>query len=593
MKRWTIRNLSVNTNAISQTFGISEVFSTVLANRNLLTRRALDTYLNPDLSKLYDILQMKDVENAFNILKKALTENKKIYIYGDYDVDGVTSTVILYKSLKNLSQNIFYYIPDREHEGYGLNAQAIHRLKEQGCQLIFTCDNGIASVEEVEIIKELGMQVIILDHHEPRFIEDENGDIQDVIPLADAVIDTKRKDCNYTFKHLCTGGLSYKFVKEFYNFIGQKLPNEDELLVFASISTICDIVDLVDENRIIAKKGIEILNNKKDINLGLFEIIKQKGILEKEIDEVTYGFVIGPCINASGRLESALKAVELFTTDDENKAFKLASELTLLNEERKELTSSSVMKIIEKIENSPIINDKILVIYDPEIHESIAGIVAGRIKEIYFKPTIIITKGKDVCKGSGRSIPTYNIFESLLEVSQLFTRFGGHPMAVGLSIQEENIDILRRKLNENTILSKEDMTEVISIDKELNFSQVNLNLAEEISSMKPLGKENKTPMFATKNVYFKKIDFIGKEKNILKVDIVDNYGVILKAISFNLYDKLKIILEQNFKQEENEKIFTGLKKSIDLNFDIVYSIEVNNYNNLKNVQINIKDLRIS
>lgn len=586
MAIWTIKNSKADIKGMAKYFNISEIFATVLANRKLTSIDNLNMYLNPQLSNLNNLIKMNGVREAFDILNNAILQNKKICIYGDYDVDGVSSTVILYKSIRNLTNNIFYYIPDREIEGYGLNLSAINTLKEIGADLIFTCDNGIASIEEVNVIKNLGMQIIILDHHEPRFEEDRDGKRHHIIPNADALIDPKVEKCQYPFKYLCAGGLAYRFVKEFYKFINKDLNNEDELLVFASIATICDIVDLIGENRIIAKEGIKILNKNRNINLGLYKIMLFQNILDKPIDEVTYGFSIGPCINASGRLESALKAVKLFVSQNEEEINEIAQELVSLNEKRKELTKAAVEKIINKIENSDISNDKVFIIYDEKIHESIAGIVAGRIKEIYFKPTIIITKGKDICKGSGRSIPNYNIFDAILEVRNLFTKFGGHPMAIGFSIPKENIHKLREALNKNISLSTEDMTEIISIDKNLNFSQINIDLAKEILHMKPNGKENKKPIFATKNVSFLKINFIGKDKNLLKLDIIDESKTILKGISFNLYRKFKDIIGEIDLEDKN-------KKNIDLKFDIVYYIEVNNYNGNKNLQLNLQDLRIS
>ncbi|MDE6357472.1 MAG: DHH family phosphoesterase, partial [Eubacteriales bacterium] len=363
-------------------------------------------------------------------------------VYGDYDVDGVTSTVILYKGLKKIGADVIHYIPDREEEGYGLNKEAIDEIRNIGVSLILTCDNGIASIDEIKYIKEMKMDIIVLDHHEPRYIELENGEKEDIIPIADAIVNPKQKSCTYPFKALCAGGISYKFIKGFYEYI-EVDENFDEYLTFASIATICDIVDLLDENRIIAKKGLEILNNNKKINKGLYEIIKLNNLEEKQIDEGDYGFKIGPCINASGRLESALKAVELFTEEDDKKIKILAEELIQLNNERKELTSKAVEEILISVENSDYKNDKVLVIYNPELHESIAGIVAGRIKEKYYKPTFVITKSKDGAKGSGRSIPTYNMFEEMLKCQEFFTKFGGHKMAAGLSLKEENIDNFR------------------------------------------------------------------------------------------------------------------------------------------------------
>lgn len=591
MSRWTIRNVNAKIDLMAEEFGISKVFATVLANRNILTKRALQVYINPNEKFLLDSLEMKDMEKSFNIITKAIINKQKICIYGDYDVDGVTSTVILYKGLKKLGANVIYYIPDREEEGYGLNKDAINEVINMGVDLILTCDNGIASIEEVKYIKELKIDIIILDHHEPRYIELENGEREDIIPIADAIVNPKQKDCNYKFKALSAGGISYKFIKGLYEYIEAE-GDFDEYLVFASIATICDIVDLLDENRVIAKKGIEILNNNKQINKGLYEVIKLNNLDEKEIDEMDYGFKIGPCINASGRLESALKAVELFTAE-EGDIKTMAEELIQLNNERKELTLKAVENVIEQIEMSDYKNNKILVIYNSEIHESIAGIVAGRIKEKYYKPTFVITKSKDMAKGSGRSIPSYNMFEEMLKCQNLFIKFGGHKMAAGLSLKEENIDNFRKTINENCTLTKEDMTEVISIDKALNFSEIDFNLIDELKSMAPFGKENSRALFATKNVSVFSLYFVGKEKNILQFTFQDETKNKIKAISFDGYDKFLSILKERYPDELVKKIIDGYKKDIDLKLDVVYSIGVNEFNGYKNIQLIIKDFRLS
>lgn len=590
MAKWRIRNPKANIPKMVEEFGISEIFATVLANRDILTARKLNTYLYTDNMFFYNALDMKDMEKSFIKIIEAISKNELICIYGDYDVDGVTSTVILYKALKHIGANVIYYIPDREEEGYGLNISAINEVIKKGVDIIFTCDNGIASIEEVKYIKENNIDIIILDHHEPRFLEEDNNKIE-ILPNADAIINPKQLNCEYKFKALSAGGISYKFVQGLYNYMEIE-ENLEEYLVFASISTVCDIVDLLDENRLIVKMGLDIFNNNKQINKGLFEILKVNNIDEKVINETDYGFIIGPCINASGRLESALKAVELFTEDNEENIKKLAVELLNLNIERKELTYKAVEDIFHMIENSSIKNDKVLVVYNDKIHESIAGIVAGRIKEAYYKPTFVITKSKDEAKGSGRSIPSYNMFEELLKCSDLLQKFGGHKMAAGLSLTYENVDIFRNIINQNCMLSSEDLQETITIDKALKFSDITLDLAKELYKMKPIGKENKGAIFATKNVEIKNIRFVGKENNIIQLTLYDGISNI-RAISFDGYNKFLDILKQSICDDEIEKLILGIKKVIDLKLDVVYSIEVNIFNDIENVQLILKDFRLS
>ena len=590
MAKWTIRNPKANIPKMVEEFGVSETFATVLANRDILTRRSLNTYLYNDEVFFYNPLEMKDMEKAFIKIIESISKNELICVYGDYDVDGVTSTVILYKALKNIGANVIYYIPDREEEGYGLNIEAINEVKNKGVDIIFTCDNGIASIEEVAYIKQNGMDIIILDHHEPRFIEESHTRIE-ILPMADAIINPKQNECCYKFKALSAGGICFKFVKGLYEYM-EIDENLDEYLVFASISTVCDIVDLLDENRIIVKQGLNILNENKKINKGLFEILKVNNIDEKLIDENDYGFIIGPCINASGRLESALKAVELFTTDNDKNINNLALDLLNLNIQRKNLTQKAVETILCTVENSNIKEDKVIVVYNDEIHESIAGIVAGRIKEIYYKPTFVITKSKNGAKGSGRSIQSYNMFEELLKCSHLFQKFGGHKMAAGLSLLEENIDIFRKTINQNCTLTTDDLEENIVIDKALRFYDITLDLAEELYKMKPIGKENKGAIFATKNVNIKNIRFVGKENNIIQFILNDGTNDI-KAIAFNGYDKFCEILKNNLTNDDFQKVMVGIKKYVDLKLDVVYSIEVNIFNEFKNVQLILKDFRLS
>lgn len=590
MAIWTLRRNNANIKKMSYALNISETFACVLANRKILTRKDAEIYINPKVSFMYDAFKFKDIKNSIDIIIEAVKNEKKIIVYGDYDVDGIMSTVILYKILKIYGADVFYYIPDRKDEGYGLNKTAISQLHKDGYNLIFTCDNGIAALEEVRFIRELGMEIIILDHHEPGFLENDNCKI-DVIPKANAVIDAKQSLCNYPFKFLCAAGMSYKFAKAFFEYTNTKFENEAEIFVLSSIATICDIVDLLDENRIIVKNGLKLINSRTNINKGLSALIKCRQIEGKQITEYNIGFIIGPCINASGRLESALTAVRLFLTDDENEAFELAEKLSELNEQRKQLTLEAVDKVIQTIEDSNIKNDKIFVIYDNMIHESIIGIVAGRIKEQYHKPTIIITDGVDYAKGSGRSIEAYNLFEELYSCRILFEKFGGHAMAAGLSLKHENIDELRKFLNENCKLKKEDMTEIIRIDKELFFDEININLAKELELMKPFGKENKEAIFATKGIIPKRINFVGTNKDIMQFTFIDINNNIVKAISFNGYSNFKKYIISSFGEDIFDDVLKGSQKNIDLKMDIVYSININDYNDTETVQLNIKDFR--
>lgn len=588
MKRWVLKRNKVDLKKMGDALNISDITACVMANRGIGTYNDAINFINCDLDALSDISSMKDVKKSFDIISEKIKSGKKIAIYGDYDVDGVMSTVILYSGIKECGGNVIYYTPDRQKEGYGLNIDAINKLYENGVDTIFTCDNGIAAFDEIKLAKELGMTVVVLDHHEPAF--DENR--KDILPCADAIIDPKQKDCEYKFKKMCAGGLAYRFIMYLFEHMNIETKKADEYITFAGIATICDIVDLLSENRIIAKNALNIINNTK--NKGLKALIHICDLVDKKINEYHIGFIIGPCINATGRLENAKLSVELFIEEDIEKAYDLAKKLVYLNSERKDLTIKAAEEAIEYIENTSLKNDNVLVVYNEEIHESVAGIVAGRIKERFYKPVIVITNTEDenIAKGSGRSIESYNIFEELLKCKELFIKFGGHPMAAGLSLKKENIDLLRNMLNENSTLTEEDLTPVIKIEKQLDIDDINMNIAEELNILAPFGKENAAPLFGSKKVLVEKIYLIGKEKNIIKFMFKTGaFGERINGISFDCFDDFVKQTKHLYGDEICDRILNGNRADIYL--DIIYSIGINEYNGKKSVQINVKDLRYS
>ncbi len=591
MTKWMLRRNKADIKKMSDELKISSVYACVLANRGIYTRNAADLYINYSVSRMYDCYEIMDMKTAVESVYKYICEKSRIFIYGDYDVDGITSTTILYKILKAAGADVYYYIPDRKKEGYGLNKNALDYIKKQGGDLIFTCDNGIAALEDADYIKKQGMELIILDHHEPAY-ETENGKRKDILPNAIAVMDTKRLDCSYPFKNLCAGGLSYKFAKAFLEYIDMKYEYEDELFIFAAIATICDIVPLVDENRIIAKHGFELLNSGKITNKGLKALINVRGLEDKKITEYEIGFILGPCINAAGRIKCGSYAVDLFLEDSYDRAVEKARFLSCLNDERKEMTNSSFERTVEKIENSNIKNDKIIVVYDENIDESVAGIVAGKIKEKYYKPSLVIAKGENTAKGSARSIECVNIFEEMYKNVELFEKFGGHAMAAGFSIKNENIEMLREKLNKGCNITQEEMTQIIRIDKELSFSEISMSLAEELEEMRPFGRDNEEAVFAVRNVKIEHINFVGKNKNIMQIIFVDENNIALSGVSFNGFLKFKENIETKFGNSVFIDIINGNVKKYNILVDVVYCIRIDNYNNIKRIKLNIKDFRL-
>ncbi len=594
--KWIIKNVNANTAKMAQDLKISPIFATVLANRNLLTKNKVISYLSTDQNFLNNPLLMKSLEEAILIILDIIKNQGLICIYGDYDVDGVCSTTILYKGLKKLGANIMFYIPDRETEGYGLNISTIEKLQStEDIDLFLTCDNGITSIEEVKFIKDSNTKIVIIDHHEPLFHYQENEKFE-LIPIADAIINPKQSQCEYPFKPLCAGAICFKFIQALYDYL--ELDDDfnqdlEEYLVFASIATVCDIVDLIDENRIITQLGLDLINKNKNINLGLSYLLKAYSITDNNISEYDYGFKIGPCINASGRLKQASIAVSLFTTHDHKEAERIANYLFDLNTKRKDLTKFAVESVFEQVQNSNIKNQKVIVIYNKEIHESIAGIVAGRIKDILYKPTFVITKAHSGLKGSGRSIPSYNMFDEMAKCSHLFERFGGHKMAAGLSLDESNLQQFTELINKNCMLCDDDFKELIIIDKSIDFRDINIFLAKELAKMKPFGKDNKEAIFATKAVCIQNFKLVGKNKDIIQFTFQDSLNQTLKAISFSGYSNFIDLLSQKYSENQIQDFLLDSTKNIDLLLDIVYSIDINVFRNTESVQLNIKALRLN
>nr|WP_269206417.1 single-stranded-DNA-specific exonuclease RecJ [Clostridium botulinum] len=571
---------------LAQRCNISNITAKVLANRNIQSEEETKKFLRASLEDLYSPFLMQDMQKGIDIILDAIDEGKKIVVYGDYDADGVTSTAILYKGLLELDANVEYYIPDREAEGYGMCSNRIKILKEQGTDIILTCDNGISAVEEVKLAKELGMQVVITDHHELPF-KDEQSEREYIIPNADAIINPKRNDCEYPFKMLCGAGIAFKFIQALYINVGIDDKKAYKFIELAGIGTICDVVDLVGENRIIAKNSLKMISNTT--NLGLKCLIDVLGINNKEVKSYNIGFMIGPCINATGRLDTAALSVELLITNDEERAKELASILNDLNKTRQEMTMRNVEEIIDVVENSSFKEDKVLVIYKEDIHESIAGIVAGKVREKFNVPTIILTKGKEMPKGSGRSIEEYNLFEELLKCKDLLDKFGGHPMAAGLSIKEENISELRQRLNKNCKLTDNDIIPKIKIDKRIPLDIVNDELISEMEILEPFGKGNSSPLFAEKNVSVSQVRVIGKNQNTLKLTCIINDKQKIEAISFNKVNEFKEMLEAKF-ENTFEKI---LLNSSNLKLDLIFYPIINEFNGNRTVQLRIKDFRLS
>jgi len=573
MKKWQTITTDADLALMSRVLGIKEATAMVMANRGIRSKNTAIAYLRPNL--VNRSMEMKDAKKAFERISQGIQKKEKIMIYGDYDADGVMSTVILYKALKMCGADVHFYIPNREEEGYGLNIEAVRAIRETEHDLIITCDNGISALEEVTEANKLGMDVIIIDHHEPG----------DVSPTALAIIDPKQADCPYPFKEMCAAGLAFMLMEAFCGYTGQNFKAiREELLALAAIATVCDIVDLMADNRSMVKEGLKALNANKRLNPGLGQLIALRGYMDKPIDTFTIGFIIGPCINATGRLESAEMSVRLLLTEDTAEQKSLAQSLYELNEERKAITRKCAERALEKLSE---IEDNILVLVDEQCHESIAGIVAGRIKEATNRPAIVLTSSSEagILKGSGRSIEAYNMFEALCDNRDLFLRFGGHAMAAGLSLPQENADKLKKRLNESNTLTADDLQAIVHIDGELPTEEINLILADELSLLAPFGKGNREPLFVTKNLQVEALRMIPE-----KSTLIFTFYNRIKGIAFGLNDLFLQELQENYSEVNYRRVVSG--DASGLVMDVAHTVESNTFNGRTSVQIRIRDFRI-
>lgn len=507
-----------------------------MRNRDVITDEDINMYLNGGLEVMHDALKMKDLSKAVDILIDKINSHKKIRIIGDYDIDGVCSITILYKAFKRAGADIDYVVPHRIKDGYGINEHLIDNAYNDGIDTIITCDNGIAAIDQINYGKSKGMTIIVTDHHDIPFEYDENGNKKYKSSEADAIVDPKQEECLYPFELLCGAGVAFKLVSVLYDRLGMDKEELKDYAEFMAIATVGDVVDLKDENRVIVKYGLKHIAVTR--NKGLRALIELCQLDITNLSAYHIGFVIGPCINASGRLETAKKSIELFLSETTADAYARATELKELNDERKQMTEDEAEKAVVMVESSDMMDDNVLVVYLPDCHESIAGIIAGRLRERFYKPVLVITNAEDGAKGSGRSIDGYNMFEEISKCAGLLTKFGGHPMAAGLSLPTENIEPLRRQLNINQTLTDKDLTPVVWIDVPMPVGYVTMRLVEQLKVLEPFGKGNEKPIFADRNLTVKSSRIIGKNKNVLKMQLESEDGHLVDAIMFHVVDEL-------------------------------------------------------
>lgn len=576
-EKWLIQTKRADFNKIAEKFNISPILARIIRNRDVVEESDIDTYLNGTFEQISSPWLFKGMDKAVDIIKIKIAEQNKIRIISDYDVDGICSAVILKRALQNAGAIVDVVIPHRIEDGYGINNKMIDDAKLAGVDTIITCDNGIAAISQAQYAKELGITMIITDHHQPQF-EEVDGAKNYLIPEADAIVNHKQSDCEYPFKELCGAMVAYQFASALYESIGKSKKELEPLLAYGAIATVCDIVDLQDENRIIVKTGLDYLRKTNDI--GICALINACKIEQKAIDSFHLGFVIGPCLNASGRLDTAKRAMDLLECNNVEAADKLAVELKNFNEQRKEMTEEGAKRAIEIAEK---MSDNVLVIYLENCHESVAGIIAGRVKDHFYKPTIVLTDSEEGLKGSGRSIEEYNMFEELLKVKELFDKFGGHKMAAGISIQKKNLEILRKRLNENCKLTQEDLYLRVMIDMQLPFEYVTLKLIDELQLVGPYGKANSKPVFAERDIKINKIRILGKTGNVLKLEIENTSHCRMTAMVFQRSQEFMAMLRERYGQEEINKAISGNKNN--MQFMATYYPQINEYMGNKQIQL--------
>ncbi|MBQ4521514.1 MAG: single-stranded-DNA-specific exonuclease RecJ [Lachnospiraceae bacterium] len=584
-EKWMLRTKKADFNEIGKKFKIDPLLARLIRNRDIVLEEDIEKYLYGTKENMYSPYFLKDMEKAVSILEEKIAGNKKIRIISDYDVDGVISNYVLYRGLQEIGANVDYEIPDRINDGYGINERMVIKAKEDGIDTILTCDNGIAAVNQVALAKESGITVIITDHHDVPFVMQEGAKIEQ-LPNADAIVNPKQEDCKYPFEKICGATVAYKLIQALYEKRGLE---HDFYLEYLAIATVCDVVDLTDENRIIVKEGLKRLNATK--NPGIKALLKENFKEEIELNAYHLGFIIGPCINAAGRLEHAGEGLSLLLAKEEKSAAEMASHLKMLNDERKALTEKGVEKAIELVENTKIKEDKVLVVYLEECHESLAGIIAGRIREKYNKPVIVLTRSKEGAKGSGRSIEEYSMFEKLNECKEYLDKFGGHPMAAGLSLKEENIEAFRKSLNDKSGLCEEDFTKKIYIDIKMPFYYISEYIIEQLELLEPFGKANEKPVFAESDVKVIEARILGENKNVLKLKLATDSSSMIEGICFkNTMEELLKQIEEKHGVDELDKVFEGREN--DLRLRIIYYPSINNYRGRKTLQVVINNFEL-
>lgn len=587
MEKWIEIRKGGNFMEMAKKYGIDPLIARIIRNRDITDEKEITEYLYGGKEALHNPHLLKDVDKAAEIIAEGIAGKKAMRIIGDYDIDGVNATYILLEGIRRCGGNVDAAIPDRMKDGYGINEHLIEQALSDGKELLITCDNGIAAINEINFAKEKGMTVVVTDHHEIPYRNTEQGK-EFLRSNADAIVNPKQNDCLYPCKGICGAVVAWKLVQVLYERMDIPVVEADIFIENAGFATVGDVMDLTGENRILVKLGLKALEHTK--NPGMKALIAKNKLSDKLLSAYHIGFVLGPCINASGRLDTAKRSLELLLERDEVKASALAGELVELNESRKYMTQQETQKALEQIEKEGREKDKVLVVYLPECHESLAGIIAGRIREAYQRPVFVLTRGEEGVKGSGRSIEAYSMFDKMTEVAELFTKYGGHPMAAGLSMREEDIDKLREQLNQKAELSEEDMAEVVRLDAVLPMSYFTVDTIRQLSVLEPCGKSNTKPVFADRNIKITRANIVGVNRNVLKLHLLDSMGNPVAGVYFGEVEKFLTFLSEKFGSEEVDAAMHGRENSIQ--FAAVYEPAVDTYSGRESVQAIIRRFRL-
>lgn len=588
MSKWFLSAKKADFNEIARQFHIDPVVARIMRNRDLISEGEIKCYLHGTIEDMHTFSLLKDIDRAIEILIHKIREQKKIRIIGDYDVDGICSTYILYKGLSLCGAKVDTVIPHRMKDGYGINEQLIENAILDEIDTIVTCDNGITAKEAFAYAKASNITCIITDHHEVPY-EEKEGNRVFILPKVDAVVDPKQPDCKYPYKNICGAFVAYKLIEGMFEKLSVDSAHKKELLELAGLATVCDVMELLDENRILVKTALKYMSDSD--NYGLKALIKVNNIDSDNLSAYHFGFILGPCLNATGRLDTAKIALELLQSKSLVEAIPRATHLKELNDSRKEMTEQGIEQAIALIEKNHLQNDKVLVVFLPDLHESLAGIIAGRIRERYGKPAFVLTKGEEDLKGSARSIESYNIYEEMTKCKELFTKFGGHKLAAGLSLKEENLIPFKEKINDLCMLTSEDYEEKIVIDVPMPFSYVNSDLIQQLSVLEPFGTGNEKPVFAQKNLIFLSGSIMGKNRNMARFQVKDEQGEKYSLLLFRGLEHFKEYVSEKYGAKAGDSLFQGNHASDEINLDVIYYPSINEYRGKIDIQFIMQDYR--